>query len=151
MSALTSLPSSRLLRPIERSLLAAWGTVCFAGFLLAFWLTPDPRGYGTHQQLGLESCGMQVWWGMSCPFCGMTTSASAFVRGQWGKSLQANVAGWWMCLAALVLLPVVYRWCSTGQVRRGFDPWAVLCGWMISVLSLSVLQWIVREWVLSSL
>jgi hypothetical protein len=41
---------------------------------LAAWLTPDPNGVGTHQQLGLGGCTILTMFGVPCPMCGMTTT-----------------------------------------------------------------------------
>src|SRR5262245_30550053 len=49
---------------------------------LARWVTPDERGYGTHEQLGLPPCAFRVVTGLPCPSCGMTTSFAYVVRGQ---------------------------------------------------------------------
>ena len=38
--------------------------VCLSVLGVAAWLKPDPRGFGTHQQLGLGKCGMLVTTGL---------------------------------------------------------------------------------------
>ena len=43
---------------------------------IARWLTPDPSGMGTHQQLGLGGCAVLTLTGVPCPMCGMTTAFS---------------------------------------------------------------------------
>ncbi len=45
-------------------------------------VTPDPRGHGTHEQLGLEPCGWPVTMGIPCPTCGCTTAACLLVHGR---------------------------------------------------------------------
>jgi hypothetical protein len=47
---------------------------------LAAWLTPSPRGYGTHLQLGLGECTMLHLTGYPCPMCGMTTTFTLFAH-----------------------------------------------------------------------
>ena len=49
-------------------------------------LQPSPAGLGTHEQLGLPSCTFRWLFGMRCPSCGMTTSWSHAMRGQWCRS-----------------------------------------------------------------
>ena len=44
--------------------------------VIARWLTPDPAGVGTHQQLGLAGCFFIEQWALPCPMCGMTTTFS---------------------------------------------------------------------------
>lgn len=55
----------------------AW-TLCGASawtvLAIAFWLRPDARGFGTHEQLGLPPCSFQAHTGIPCPGCGLTTS-----------------------------------------------------------------------------
>lgn len=42
---------------------------------LSLWLRPDPRGIGTHEQLGLPPCGfVQLFKDVPCPSCGFTTT-----------------------------------------------------------------------------
>jgi hypothetical protein len=41
---------------------------------------PDPRGHGTHEQLGLMPCSWPGRFGMPCPTCGVTTAASHLVH-----------------------------------------------------------------------
>lgn len=45
-------------------------------------LEPDPRGHGTHEQLGLEPCGFLARTGRPCPGCGVTTSLALLARGR---------------------------------------------------------------------
>lgn len=49
----------------------------------ALWrATPDPRGHGTHEQLGLDVCGWPLVYGVPCPTCGCTTAACLLVHGR---------------------------------------------------------------------
>jgi hypothetical protein len=70
---------------------APWLDRTFAGLAAAaasfgYWLLlriePDPRGHGTHEQLGLEACGWPVHYGIPCPTCGCTTAACLLVHGR---------------------------------------------------------------------
>jgi hypothetical protein len=91
--------------------LLAAGLVGLLG--VARWLEPDPRGYGTHTQLGLGPCSFAVLTGRPCPTCGMTTALAWFTRGNLGQSWRANPAG---CLIALLIVPV--------------SAWLVCCCWL---------------------
>src|SRR5271166_4963513 len=87
---------------------ARWYVLLLAAGLLgllgvARGLEPDPRGYGTHTQLGLGPCAFAVVTGRPCPTCGMTTAFAWFTRGSLGGSWRASPAG---CLIALSIVPV---------------------------------------------
>ncbi|MEO6811006.1 MAG: DUF2752 domain-containing protein [Isosphaeraceae bacterium] len=56
-------------------------------------LKPDPRGFGTHEQLGLPQCAFQAVTGVPCPSCGMTTAFAWSVRGRPDRAWRANPAG----------------------------------------------------------
>lgn len=89
---------------------------CGAVLGAAIWVTPDPRGYGTHEQFGTGPCGMLVVTGYPCPTCGMTTAFAYTVRGQWLRAFMAQPAGFLMAIgtaaAALVAVWVLVtgRW-----------------------------------------
>lgn len=84
-----------------RTRLAAAGLFAVATTVLAvsLWLRPDPRGYGTHQQLRMNPCGMLVLTGLPCPTCGMTTAFAYAVRGQWLRAFWAQPSGFFLALA----------------------------------------------------
>ena len=88
-------------------LLVVWSLFLLGGFTLATRLEPSPRGFGTHQQLGLPPCSFKTLVGWPCPSCGMTTSFSHFVRGQWLNSLRTSTTGFVLAIACLVQIP----WC----------------------------------------
>lgn len=79
-------------------------------------LEPDPRGYGTHEQLGLSPCLFQQWTNHVCPSCGITTAWAYAMRGDLRRAAAANVAGlllWALTLAAvpwLLLAAIAGRW-----------------------------------------
>jgi len=75
--------------------LAAAIVALVAGGVLAVAasLTPDGRGFGTHQQLGMPACSSEAIWGRPCPSCGMTTAFACFVRGDLLAALRAQVLG----------------------------------------------------------
>ena len=73
-----------------------------AGLLgVAVWLRPDPRGHGTHQQLGMAPCGMMLL-GLPCPTCGMTTAFAHTVRGHFLQAAWAQPTGLVLCLLTIV-------------------------------------------------
>src|SRR4051794_1250360 len=104
-------------RPTRLSRLTRWAMVLgaiglAAGFGVARSLEPDPRGYGTHTQLGLYPCMFAQVTGSLCPSCGMTTSFAWFVRGRLERSWQANPGGSLLALSCVFLIP----WLIAGAV-----------------------------------
>lgn len=79
----------------RRGLLAALllGIVAVIGVALS--LEPDPRGYGTHEALGLPPCGLVFLTRgrVPCPSCGMTTSFAHAARLQLADSFRAHPFG----------------------------------------------------------
>ena len=115
---------------------------------VALWLEPDPRGFGTHQQLGLPPCTFSTIFGFRCPSCGMTTSWSHTVRGQLLAAAQANTGGVMLALLAISVGP----WLLVSGVRGcwiGWNPnaWAgVFVGGFVLVVT--VVDWVWRSlWV----
>ena len=58
---------------------------CLLVVYIAWSLTPDPSGMGTHQQLGLYECGFLKIFQIPCPMCGMTTTFSHLAHFQFVK------------------------------------------------------------------
>lgn len=84
--------------------------------VVAGQLQPSPSGLGTHQQLGLPPCTMRVLWDLRCPACGMTTSWSHFVRGEWLSSLIVNIGGFLLAMYALVVLALAGTTLISGRL-----------------------------------
>src|SRR3954447_18121509 len=82
------------------------GAIGLAAVLgVARCLEPDPRGYGTHTQLGLYPCMFAQVTGSPCPSCGMMTSFAWFVRGRFDRSWQATAAESLLAPACAALIP----------------------------------------------
>ncbi|MFT7618681.1 MAG: hypothetical protein ACI97A_002328 [Planctomycetota bacterium] len=88
---------------------------CFWLVGTAFQVEPDERGFGSHEQLGMEPCAYLEMHGHPCPSCGMTTSFAHTVRFQIPSALAANPAGTIMCLICLVLPGILVHSMLTGQ------------------------------------
>lgn len=93
-------------RPVARLGLVGRGVAagvaggCLAVLMVAASINPDPRGVGTHEQLGLPACGMIELFNLPCPSCGFTTSFALFAHGRWLASLLNQPAGFLLALAA---------------------------------------------------
>jgi hypothetical protein len=129
-----------------RRVLCVAGLLLLAGFGLAWQLEPDPRGFGTHQRLGLPECSFQTLFQRPCPGCGMTTCFAHYVRGNWSAAARANPAG--VLLAVLCTAAIPWCWTSAWRSRLWFveDPWPVLACLMGGWGAVGLLVWIVR-WV----
>lgn len=71
--------------------------------VIGLYLKPNPSGHGTHQQLGLPPCSIYFFTGRPCPSCGLTTSVSAWLHGDWRLGWRANPFGIVVLLIALAL------------------------------------------------
>lgn len=79
---------------------------CAAVLAVARMLTPDGRGFGTHEQLGLLPCATMKWFGIPCPFCGMTTSFSLLAHGQFEQAFWNQPAAAFLFAGAVSAIPV---------------------------------------------
>lgn len=57
------------------------------------FLHADPAGHGTHQELGLPPCPAALFLNRPCPGCGLTTSWTALLHGQWAFAFHAHPLG----------------------------------------------------------
>lgn len=87
----------RLLEPEPNRRRAAAALVWFGTWLIvtviALFLRPDPHGHGTHQQMGLPPCPSVLMLDRPCPGCGLTTSWTAFVHGDFARAFSAHALG----------------------------------------------------------
>jgi hypothetical protein len=98
-------------RWVEIAPVSGWARWSYALLLLGvlvmvgvgLYLTPDPAGHGTHQQLGLPPCTIYYLTGRPCPSCGLTTSVSAILHGQFGLAWRANPMGFVIVAAATAI------------------------------------------------
>lgn len=130
-------------RPARLAVLL-WCLLLTGGFSVAFQLQPDPRGFGTHQQLGLPPCSLRSLVDVPCPSCGMTTAFAHFVRGHWIQSLQANCSGFLLALACAVQIP----WCLlslwTGRLWRVQRLDVLFLAVLLLLSGTALLEWLVR-------
>jgi hypothetical protein len=104
----------------------------------ALWIDPDPRGYGTHEKLGLPPCAPMVWWNVPCPGCGVTTSFALAAHGELARSFLTQPLG---CAIALAI-PLAALVCIVGHLRgldlrhelarRATWPWAAVVAVLVA-------------------
>jgi hypothetical protein len=68
------------------------------------YLRPDPRGHGTHEQLGFAPCGFYLMTGHACPTCGATTAFVWMVHGHPWMALKTQPFGALTAVATVALL-----------------------------------------------
>ncbi|MDX9974545.1 MAG: DUF2752 domain-containing protein [FCB group bacterium] len=83
----------RTLNATERMSGVALAAAFAVVFLVALWLKPDGRGFGTHEQLGMRPCTFQQVLHIPCPTCGMTTSSSLMAHGHVLEAFRCQPAG----------------------------------------------------------
>jgi len=100
-----------------------------ATLTLSRWLTPDPRGYGTHEHLTHLPCTFRLLTHLPCPFCGMTTAFAYMSQGQVSDAFRSSPFGPLLWLLALLGIPyTLYRlaggrsWLPPGAVDAVFAP-----------------------------
>lgn len=126
--------------------------VMLAGLLLlgllfaTRWLTPDTRGLGTHEQLGLPPCGFYVWWGIPCPSCGMTTSWAWLVQFEFAEAFRQHSGGALLGLFSLGL----GLWCVFSAMRGSWiGGWPSSLAWAVVMAGLALailISWIGKLW-----
>lgn len=134
-------PATSVAEPLLWGCLAAGG---IAVLVAAAWIEPDPRGYGTHTQLGLPPCGFLVLTGFPCPGCGLTTAFAYGIRGQWWLAGTSNILGLALFLIVCATVPI-----SILAIMRGWSFAAVvdrlsLDRWALTAAGCGVALWVVR-------
>ena len=100
-----SLESAPPARSKEHWVVLGLAGLVLLGFLvLGLFLVPDGRGFGTHEQLGLEPCYPMVAWNFPCPGCGVTTSVSHAARLELGTSLVVQPLGLVLSVGGLLFV-----------------------------------------------
>jgi len=81
--------------------------------VLAFFVSPDPRGHGTHEKLGLPPCAMMEWLRVPCPGCGVTTSVALAAHGRISDAARTQPFG----LVVTLGIIVAAAWALAGHFR----------------------------------
>jgi hypothetical protein len=127
VEAVTEADQARIGRWVRVGLvLVALGLV--AVFVIARSLRPDPSGMGTHRQLGLPPCMFYFATGMPCPTCGMTTSFSHLMHGDFAAAVRAHPLGAVLAVLGLIAVP----WCLASAIfgrRFGIKKYDAFLGW----------------------
>ncbi|MCD6377334.1 MAG: DUF2752 domain-containing protein [Planctomycetes bacterium] len=76
---------------------------CIMILTMMAWLVPAKAGYGTHEQMGLPPCSFLERTGYPCPTCGLTTSISAMVHGEFFLACRSHLFGVIVFFALIIL------------------------------------------------
>ncbi len=125
-------------------MLAACGVAAVVLLATARGLNPDPRGLGTHEQLGLSACGFTRLTGWRCPTCGMTTSWSHVARGNVRSALAAGGGGTVLFAMTLLAAPWALASAIAGRWLAGRPTAGVLLAIGGAWLTVTVLDWVRR-------
>ena len=113
-------------------------------FATAAVLTPDSRGHGTHEQLGLPPCTFATLVGVPCPTCGMTTSWCHLMHGHGIAAMRTHASGTLLGLAAMVACVWTMAFAATGKTYI-VPPRERTLFWVAGGFGLLVLvEWLVR-------
>ena len=107
-------------------------------------LKPDPRGFGTHTQLGLGVCAFRELSGKPCPACGMTTAFSWSVRGRFDMAARANPAGSLLAPTCLLMIPWLVAVAVSGRAWPFRTLEGPLVGVVLAGVALALASWAVR-------
>ena len=126
----------------SRCLLTFFGAVALLLLITARCLEPAAEGFGTHQALGFPPCNFQLIFDTPCPACGMTTSWSLLTRGRFVESIQANVGGFLMGLAAAIFGTWMLVSGIRGKWLFGFPRSIVIITTLCSILGATAVNWV---------
>ena len=101
-------------KSIEHWLILGAALVGIAALVvLGVWLDPDPRGFGTHEKLGLPPCTPMHLWNVPCPGCGVTTAVSLAAHGHLWPAFTTQPFG----LLIAIGIPLFVLWCVVHTLR----------------------------------
>jgi hypothetical protein len=132
--------TSQTANPATRRIIAAAVAVACTGILgVALALSPADRGLGTHEQLNLPPCGWIAMMDLPCMTCGMTTSFSHAVRGQFLASLLAQPLGFLLAMATAMTMLVSMQVTVTGSNLPMFFSrmWNRSMFWLVGIVFLA--------------
>ncbi|MBK8976048.1 MAG: DUF2752 domain-containing protein [Planctomycetes bacterium] len=107
------------LQPVHPVLDRILAGLVVAAAVAVVWLlasvTPDARGHGTHEQLGMRPCGWATELHRPCPTCGVTTAAAQVVHLHPLRAFVVQPFGATLALLGLFTALVASRSLVTGE------------------------------------
>jgi hypothetical protein len=106
---------------VQRLVALGVGVMAMGLLVVAGGINPDPRGVGTHEQLGMAPCTFMAVFGLPCPSCGYTTSFSLFAHFRWAGSAYNQPMGFLLAvMCAMAGWGAVYVACTGKPLHRLF-------------------------------
>lgn len=141
-------PAIQRMSATKRLMWVVVGGVGLALQVVAHGLEPDPRGFGTHEQLGLTPCYFQELTGHVCPMCGSTTAWVHLHRGEFAQAAVANLGGMLLCVVVGIVSPwllIVAVWGKWPIAEPRLKPVLVIASVWLAVVVLDWLRRIYQE------
>ena len=88
---------------VDRTAAVVVATVAATVTVLLLRVDPDPRGLGTHEQLGMDACSWPAHYGFPCPTCGCTTAACLLLHGHPVAAFATQPFGAFLAFAGVLL------------------------------------------------
>jgi len=129
---------------VARLCYAAVLAITVAIFATAWRLRPDPRGLGTHEQLGLPPCGFYLSTGLPCPTCGVTTAFVWFAHGHPLKALAVQPVGAAAGAALTAVAVLAVAGLLTGRVVKANLTRRAKISLLIGAFVFFVLSWLYK-------
>ncbi len=132
---------------IDRAVAVAILVIATAIVGLLLTLQPDPRGLGTHEQLGMEPCGWaQGPNGIPCPTCGVTTAACLVVHLHPIDAVKTQPFGAVMALAGLALAGAAAFCLAKRKAFLDLIAWLPYGTIVVSFTVLLLASWLYKYW-----
>jgi hypothetical protein len=117
---------------------------CTAVLGVSRFLTPDPRGFGTHEQLGMLPCASMKLFNIPCPFCGMTTSFSLMAHGNFEAAFWNQPAALMLFLGTVLAIPISAYMSASGWSLDVPTKWKVQRLWLVPAAAILGAAWIYK-------
>src|SRR2546430_199836 len=119
----------------------AIASACLATLVIAAVLKPSPQGLGTHTAMGFQNCQFLERTGIPCPSCGMTTSTSWFVRGNWLASFYVQPMGFVIALGLAATFWGTLYIAATGRPSHRLLRFLPAKGLLIGLMGFGIAAW----------
>ena len=121
---------------------------CLAMLTAAARTSPDGRGHGTHEQLGMPPCAWPGMFDMPCPTCGMTTAFAHTANLDLGRAFVTQPMGAVLALVCAVAFWVALHSALTGSralgaagsMLSGKGTWVAIIG-LLAAWGYKVVTW----------